>query len=324
MSSRHAVAFLLAAAGGVAASHAQIVFSTNGPDFRLGAASGQDEVTTVETEAADDFVLGSDTRLTKAAIIGMVPHGTTAADLDRIMVKIYRVFPLDSNVIRTPQVPTRNNSPGDGSIQVRDSVGFPGRTELTFTMIALTPSLATANSVLDGIHPSPNQTTHGEGPASGDEIEIDMQMTIPIDLPAGHYFFVPQVWLRSGRFLWLSAPTPIVSPGTPFAGDLQAWIRNDFLFPDWLRIGRDIVGSGGGDPAPAFNMVFQLEGEPFCYANCDGSTSPPVLNVSDFICFQQRFAAGDPAANCDGSTSLPVLNVSDFICFQERFAAGCP
>jgi subtilisin-like proprotein convertase family protein len=31
-------------------------------------------------------------------------------------------------------------------------------------------------------------------------------------------------------------------------------------------------------------------------------------------------------ANCDGSTSLPVLNVNDFICFQSQFAQGgaCP
>jgi hypothetical protein len=61
-----------------------------------------------------------------------------------------------------------------------------------------------------------------------------------------------------------------------------------------------------------------------CYANCDGSTSTPALTVNDFICFQSRFAAGDPYANCDGSTSMPTLTVNDFICFQSRFAAGCP
>ena len=29
------------------------------------------------------------------------------------------------------------------------------------------------------------------------------------------------------------------------------------------------------------------------YANCDGSTTAPILNVNDFVCFQQRFAAED-------------------------------
>jgi hypothetical protein len=61
-----------------------------------------------------------------------------------------------------------------------------------------------------------------------------------------------------------------------------------------------------------------------CYPNCDGSTTPPILNVSDFICFLNRYAAGDEYANCDGSTVQPFLNVSDFICFQTRYAAGCP
>jgi hypothetical protein len=61
-----------------------------------------------------------------------------------------------------------------------------------------------------------------------------------------------------------------------------------------------------------------------CYANCDGSTTAPLLNVADFSCFLQKFAAVDAYANCDGSTAQPVLNVADFSCFLQRFAAGCP
>jgi hypothetical protein len=61
-----------------------------------------------------------------------------------------------------------------------------------------------------------------------------------------------------------------------------------------------------------------------CYANCDGSTVAPVLNIADFTCFLQRFGAGDPEANCDNSTTAPTLNFSDFGCFLTRFAAGCP
>jgi hypothetical protein len=63
---------------------------------------------------------------------------------------------------------------------------------------------------------------------------------------------------------------------------------------------------------------------PGCYANCDESITPPILNVSDFACFMNRFAAADPRANCDGSTTAPALNVSDFACFLNAFAAGCP
>jgi hypothetical protein len=61
-----------------------------------------------------------------------------------------------------------------------------------------------------------------------------------------------------------------------------------------------------------------------CYPNCDASTTPPILNIADFSCFLQKFAAGDPYANCDASTVPPILNVADFSCFLTSFAAGCP
>jgi hypothetical protein len=60
-----------------------------------------------------------------------------------------------------------------------------------------------------------------------------------------------------------------------------------------------------------------------CYPNCDESTAAPILNVADFTCFLQRFAAGNSYANCDNSTNAPFLNVADFTCFLQRFAAGC-
>jgi hypothetical protein len=70
-----------------------------------------------------------------------------------------------------------------------------------------------------------------------------------------------------------------------------------------------------------------------CDANCDGSTAAPALNVDDFMCFLNQFAAGSALtpelqrqhyANCDGSTAAPVLNVDDFLCFINRYAEGCP
>jgi outer membrane protein assembly factor BamB len=76
---------------------------------------------------------------------------------------------------------------------------------------------------------------------------------------------------------------------------------------------------------PSFDITaarFDLPGG--CYANCDASTAPPALNVSDFTCFLQRYAAGDSYANCDASTVAPVLNVSDFTCFLQSYAEGCP
>jgi hypothetical protein len=72
---------------------------------------------------------------------------------------------------------------------------------------------------------------------------------------------------------------------------------------------------------------------PVCYANCDGSTTAPILNVEDFTCFINEFAAAIQLpheqqlthyANCDESTTAPVLNVEDFTCFINKFAQGCP
>jgi hypothetical protein len=61
-----------------------------------------------------------------------------------------------------------------------------------------------------------------------------------------------------------------------------------------------------------------------CYSNCDGSSISPILNVNDFICFMNSYAAGQSYANCDQSTIPPILNVNDFTCFMNRYAAGCP
>jgi hypothetical protein len=73
-----------------------------------------------------------------------------------------------------------------------------------------------------------------------------------------------------------------------------------------------------------FSNVMGTVPPPPCYANCDGSTIPPVLNVADFNCFLASFANGDSYANCDQSTVPPILNVNDFTCFIAHFAAGCP
>jgi probable HAF family extracellular repeat protein len=88
--------------------------------------------------------------------------------------------------------------------------------------------------------------------------------------------------------------------------------------------GRTIVGYGE-HTGYHYNeaWIVTLPGAAPCYANCDGSTTAPVLNVLDFGCFLNKFAAGDSYANCDGSTAAPVLNVLDFACFLNRFATGC-
>src|SRR5215831_16196553 len=193
-----------------------------------------------ETETGDDFVLTQQTSITSATFTGLIP---STANITGVVVEIYRVFPKDSDTNRTPNVPTKANSPSDVAFDSRESpLG------LTFSSMIVNPSFTAQNAVLPGgIHPSPNQTTGGLGfPVTGREVQISVTFTSPFTLPADHYFFVPQVSLSSGdTFLWLSAPRPIVPPGTAFPPgftDLQTWIRDEALQPDWLRVGTDIVG----------------------------------------------------------------------------------
>jgi hypothetical protein len=98
--------------------------------------------------------------------------------------------------------------------------------------------------------------------------------------------------------------------------------------PDGPAAAEAIGGwDGGGDYAGQYLITLTgvcSVGPAPCYANCDGSTTAPILNVSDFACFLNRFAAGESYANCDASTTPPVLNIGDFACFLNAFAAGCP
>lgn len=110
-------------------------------------------------------------------------------------------------------------------------------------------------------------------------------------------------------------------PGDTFTGSAMGMLSPGTVYTVALDISS---GNNMGDVVIAsgsFSVVLQ---NTTCYANCDGSTISPVLNVNDFACFINRYAAGDSYANCDGSTAPPLLNVNDFICFQGRFAAGCP
>jgi hypothetical protein len=242
-------------------------FSTGLPDGRMAAASRTESPGKFEIEAADDFVLTSPTQITGATFTGLLPSNFNLSNISQVQVEIYRVFPNDSDVARTSgaptfstsQVPTRVNSPSDVAFDTRNSLSGGG---LSFISALLSASFTANNSISPGgIHPSPNQTTGGNGPITGEEVQFNVTFTTPLNLPADHYFFVPQVDLAgTGDFLWLSAPRPIVPPGTPFpAGftDLQAWTRDANLDPDWLREGTDIVG---GTTPPTFNETFSLVG----------------------------------------------------------------
>ena len=236
-----------------------ILFSTNPtPDGAMAMASRPGVGGKIEIEAADDFFTTSPVQITSATFTGLVV-GTPGAtpSIGEVVAELYHIFPLDSTNPPSGNVPMRVNSPSDVEFDSRDSAAGT----LTFTTTTLATDFIAKNSVLNGINKLPNVTTGGEGPVTGTEVQFTLTFKTPFTLPASnHDFFVPQVQVTGGEFYWLSSARPIVAPGTPFpAGvtDLQAWIRNEPLQPDWLRVGTDIVG---GTTPPTFNGTFTLSG----------------------------------------------------------------
>jgi hypothetical protein len=106
---------------------------------------------------------------------------------------------------------------------------------------------------------------------------------------------------RSFRAVAWWRPRPIVAPGTPFVGDLQAWIRNLALQPDWLRIGTDIIG---GNPLPTFNMTFSLTGETVLQAGTPGRANCHGKSISALA---HQFGGLDAAASALQFSSVETL-----------------
>jgi hypothetical protein len=228
-------------------------FNTGNPDGKIATASRPDTAG-FEIESADDFVLTHSTSITDATFTGLIPTGASPT---KVVVEIYRVFPKDSDLrntsgpplFSTTKVPTRVNSPSDVEFADRDSTSG-----LTFSTTVKNPSFPVTNSVQPG---GISVGAAGDGSVTREEVEFDVTFADAFLLPADHYFFVPQVQLDSGDFLWLSAAKPIDATGIAFPvgfADLQSWTRDAALEPDWLRVGTDIVGAG------AFNASFSLSG----------------------------------------------------------------
>jgi len=277
-------------------------FTTGNPDGLMGAASRRASPGKLETETADDFTLDQTTVISRATIVGLVPQGTQPQDIKEVEVEVYHIFPLDSANPPSGKVPARANSPSDVEIDTATRAGNSGT--LTFSTNVLNSNFNVGNTVVNNLTVA-TAPPGGEGSTAGEEVEITITFTSPIILSAGHYFFRPEVLLTSGDFLYLSAPKVIPAPK-----DLQAWIRNSNLAPDWLRIGTDIVG--GGAAAPTFNMTFSLTGE-----TVPGAGTPAVANClgKTIAALAQEFGNTNSAASSLGFSSVQAL--------QDGFTLFC-
>jgi len=267
----------------------------------MGAASRRASPGKLETETADDFTLDQTTVINRATIVGLVPSGTQLRDIKEVEVEVYHIFPLDSASPPSGKVPSRANSPSDVEIDTATRAGNSGT--LTFSTSVLNLNFTVGNTVVNNLKVA-TAPPGGEGSTAGEQVEITIRFTSPIILLPGHYFFRPEVLLTSGDFLYLSAPKVIPAPK-----DLQAWIRNSNLAPDWLRIGTDIVG---GAAPPNFNMTFSLAGETVPEAgtpeeaNCLGKTVSALAH---------EFGSTYSAASTLGFSSVQAL--------QDGFTLFC-
>jgi len=238
---------MMLASGSVLAADA-VIYNNDFPDGKVGSTSGNSSGSDgLETETADDFSLATTSQIKSGSFTGLIPTGAT---ISSVGIEIYKVFPADSTFPPDGKVPSRTNSPADVAFREQS---------VNFTTSLLSNNVGTANSVVNNITPIP-VVTGGEGGKNGQEVRIDFTAS-GLTLPADHYFFIPAVELSNGTFLWLSAPKPAGGEfgTTAISPDLQAWVRNGDLAPNWLRIGTDIIGADPG--AQQYNMAFRLVGE---------------------------------------------------------------
>jgi hypothetical protein len=94
-----------------------VIYNNLTPNNLMAIATRPDSPGVFEIEAGDDFFLGSHTSITGASFTGLLVPGTGGTpSVSQVIVEMYRVFPLDSDTVRTPHVPTRTNSPSLGQI----------------------------------------------------------------------------------------------------------------------------------------------------------------------------------------------------------------
>jgi len=266
-------------------------FTPGDPDGKVGALSRRASPGKIETETADDFVLQQTTIINKATIKGLLLADTDVTKINDVEVEIYHVFPFDS-APASGRVPSRTNSPSDVEIGTATRDASSGT--LKFSATVESASFSVDHTVVNGI-----TVKAGEPGTTGEEVEITITFTSPIILPAGNYFFRPEVLVTGAEFLYLSSPRPIVPPGNAFLGDRQAWIRNSNLAPDWLRIGTDIIVDGD-----TFNMAFSLNGETVPNA---GTPKTANCNGKTISALSEQFGTLDDATSVLGFSSVTAL-----------------
>jgi hypothetical protein len=196
---------------------------------------------------------------------------------------------------------------GDWYIYADDGTGGPGAPG---RLVALESGATLTHNPIGAVHPTLG-TIH----------ENIMEPTNLV-LPAGRYFLAFRTFQ--------SMPLPV--QGKPNNAALTERWTNGAHEAQWnMDVFADGSIAGAWVPMQTFNGVaeqewaFIIEGTTACYPDCDQSTGAGVLDIFDFLCFQDAFVNADPyACDCDTTTGTGVCDIFDFLCFQNAFVAGCP
>ena len=137
---------------------------------------------------------------------------------------------------------------------------------------------------------------------------IGYELTAPTGTGTAVYAWDGQTWERLGSVTWGQGSARVGSVHAILSHDESLHIAGNFTVVDDRVVSARIARYG---PAS-------------CYPDCDRSTGTGILDIFDFLCFGNRFAANDPyACDCDTSTGLGVCDIFDFLCFGNAFSAGC-
>ena len=205
------------------------VFSTGTPDGLLGALSQPAGSGTSRPRPPTTSSLSETTSIAQATITGLIPAGTPAGEhqqrrgrgLSRLSQGLGR-SPLGAGA-RAGQLARRRRDRQRHARCERGNARVRGRS-------LVDASSSVLNTVVDGINPVPAErdpwrrsrraARWSRSRSPSPRRSFCRRITISS---------APRSQVTGGDFLFLSAPKPIVAPGTPFMGDLQAWIRNSDL-----------------------------------------------------------------------------------------------